>query len=191
MAINKVIYGGNTLIDLTADTVTAADVASGVTFHDKSGAVVEGTNTLDSDTSGDTATAAEILATKTAHARGAQLTGTMPNRGAISETISDKDDEITIPAGYHDGSGKVSLDSTEKGKLIAANIRQGITVLGVTGTMSGSEDVNAQTKNVTPTITAQQITPDAGYNYLAQVNVAAIPYSESANAAGGVTVTIG
>ena len=190
MAINKVIYGGNTLIDLTGDTVTAADVASGVTFHDKSGTVVEGTNTFDSDTSGDTATAAEILATKTAHARGTQLTGTMPNRGAISETISDKDDEITVPAGYHDGSGKVSIDATEKAKLIAANIRQGITILSVTGSMTGTEGVTAQTKNVTPATTAQQITPDTGYNYLSQVNVAAIPYSESANAAGGVTVTI-
>lgn len=30
MAVNKVIYGGNTLVDLTGDTVTAADLADGV-----------------------------------------------------------------------------------------------------------------------------------------------------------------
>ena len=42
---NKVIYGGNTLIDLTADTVTAADVASGVTFHLPSGVQTTGTAT--------------------------------------------------------------------------------------------------------------------------------------------------
>ena len=64
-------------------------------------------------------------------------------------------------------------------------------MLGVQGTMSGSEDVNAQTKTVTPSASVQAITPDTGYNYLAQVTVNAIPYSESDNSAGGVTVTIG
>lgn len=40
--VNKVEYGGRTLIDLTNDTATAADVAEGKTFHDKSGALVIG-----------------------------------------------------------------------------------------------------------------------------------------------------
>lgn len=59
--VNKVVYGGNTLIDLTADTITAADLASGVTAHDKSGAPITGTNTYDSDTSDDTAVASEFF----------------------------------------------------------------------------------------------------------------------------------
>ena len=42
---NKVVYGGTTLIDLTSDTVTAADLRTGVTAHDASGAVVTGTAT--------------------------------------------------------------------------------------------------------------------------------------------------
>ena len=58
--VNKVIYGGNTLIDLTGDTATASDVLTGKTFHDKSGATVEGTCSYDADTSGATATAAEF-----------------------------------------------------------------------------------------------------------------------------------
>lgn len=58
---NKIVYNGNTLIDLTSDTITAADLASGKTAHDKSGAIITGTNTYDSDTSDDTAEAAEIL----------------------------------------------------------------------------------------------------------------------------------
>lgn len=37
MAINKVIYGGETLIDLTGDTVTADKILSGFTAHDKGG----------------------------------------------------------------------------------------------------------------------------------------------------------
>lgn len=188
---SKIIFNGDVLIDLTADTITAADLASGKTAHDKSGAPITGTSTYDSDTSNDTATASEILATKTAHARGTVLTGTMPNNGAVTGTITAVDGEYTVPVGYHDGSGKVSISSTEQSKLIAENIRQGVTILGVEGTMSGSEDVNAQSKTVTPTASIQTVTPDTGYNYLTQVTVNAIPYSESDNSAGGVTVTIG
>lgn len=188
---SKIIFDGNVLIDLTGDTISAADLASGVTAHDKSGAPIVGTNTNDSNTSDDTATASEILATKTAHARGTALTGTMPNNGAVTGTITAVDGEYTIPQGYHDGSGKVSINATEQSKLIAENIRQGVTILGVEGIMSGSEDVNAQSKTVTPSATAQTVTPDTGYNYLTQVTVNAIPYSESDNSAGGVTVTIG
>lgn len=188
---SKVIFNGDVLIDLTADTITAADLASGKTAHDKSGAPITGTNTYDSNTSNDTATASEILATKTAHARGTALTGTMPNNGAVTGTISTVSGEYTVPQGYHDGSGKVSISSTEQAKIIATNIRQGVTILGVEGTMSGQEDVNAQSKTVTPSATAQTVTPDTGYNYLTQVTVNAIPYSESDNSAGGVTVTIG
>lgn len=187
---NKVIYGGKTLIDLTADTVSADKLAEGITAHDKSGAVITGTNTYDSDTSDATAAVAEVLATKTFYARGSKLTGTMPNNGSVTGTIATKAQEYTIPQGYHDGSGKVSISSTEQAKIISTNIRQGITILGVEGEMSGTEDVNAQAKSVTPTTAAQTITPDTGYNYLSQVTVAAIPYVETDNAAGGVTATI-
>lgn len=189
--INKVIYGGTTLIDLTADTITAADLQSGVTAHDKSGATITGTNTNDSDTSDDTAVVAEILAGKSAHARGTQLTGTMPNNGAVTGTISTVSGEYTVPLGYHDGSGKVSISATEQSKIIGDNIRQGVEILGVTGTMSGSEDVSAQAKTVTPSAAQQVITPDSPtYNYLTQVTVSAIPYTETDNSAGGKTVTI-
>lgn len=190
MAINKVIYGGTTLIDLTGDTVSAADLASGVTAHDRSGTVITGTNTYDADTSDATAAAAEILATKTAYVNGVKLTGTMPNRGAVTGTITTKAQQYTIQQGYHDGSGKVSISSTEQAKIIAENIRSGVTILGVEGTMSGSEDVHAQAKTATPATTSQTILPDTGYNYLTQVTVAAIPYVEADNAAGGKTVTI-
>lgn len=191
MAINKVIYGGNTLIDLTADTVDAAHLLSTYTAHDKSGAIITGTCTYDSDTSEDTAAVAEVLATKTFHARGTAYTGTMPNRGAVTGTITTKAGSYTIQQGYHDGSGSVSISSTEQAKIIASNIKSGVTILGVEGTYSG-EAVSVQSnKSATPTTSQQIITPDSGYDYLAQVTVAAIPYVETDNSAGGKTVTIG
>lgn len=191
--VSKVVLSnGTTLIDLTADTVTPETMLTGTTAHDKSGAPIEGTCTYDSDTSDDTAAASEILATKTAHARGTKLTGTMPNRGAVTGTITSASGQYTIPQGYHDGSGKVSIDATSAGLLIPANIREGIEILGIEGTMSGSEDVHAQSKTATPTWAAQNITPDdPDYNYLSQVSVAAIPITYSDNSAGGQTVTIG
>ena len=190
---NKVIYGGDTLIDLTNDDVTRADVVSGKYFHLPTGERTTGTNTYDADTSDGTAVAAEILATKTAYVNGSKITGQMTNRGAVSGSISTVAGEYTVPAGYHDGSGKVSIDSTEQAKIIATNIRSGVTILGVSGSMSGSENVSATSATVTPYTTAQTIIPsDLGnYNSITQINVSAIAYTETDNAAGGVTVTIG
>lgn len=189
--VNKVIYGGNTLIDLTGDDVTAADVLSGKQFHLPSGAQGTGTCAYDADTSDATAVAAEILTGKTAYKNGSKLTGTMPNRGAVTGTISAVAGTYTIPQGYHDGSGTVGISSTEQAKIIAANIKEGVVILGVTGTCSPASGVTAQAKSATPTTAQQVITPDTGYDYLSQVTVAAIPYAESDNAAGGKTVTIG
>lgn len=190
MAVNKVIYGGNVLIDLTTDTVTVDKLASGITAHDKSGAVITGTNTCDADTQDATAVAAEILSGKTAYVRGSKVTGTMANNGGVTGTISTKAGMYTIPQGFHDGSGKVSIATTEQAKLVPANIREGVTILGVEGAMSGTEDAKPQAKTVTPSTEAQTILPDEEFNCLSQVTVSAIPYAESENSAGGVTVTI-
>lgn len=187
---NKFVYHGVTKFDLTGDTVTAADILSGVTAHDKSGAQITGSCTYDSDTSDDTAAVAEILAGKTAHARGTQLEGTMPNRGGASGTISTKDGTYSIQQGYHDGSGSVGIDATERSKIIASNIKSGVQILGVEGSYSG-ESVTAQAKTAIPTNAQQVITPDTGYDYLSQVTVNAIPYTETDNSAGGYTITIG
>ena len=188
--VNKFVWFGDTKFDTSADTITADKLLDGYTAHDKSGAPITGTCTFDSDTSEDTAAVAEILVGKTAHARGTQLTGTMPNRGAASGTIATKDGSYLIQQGYHDGSGSVTINSTEKSKIIGSNIKAGVEILGVTGTYTG-EGVSAQSKTATPSNTSQVITPDANYDYLSQVTINAIPYTETDNAAGGVTITIG
>lgn len=191
MAVNKVVYGGNVLIDLTGDTVTADKILSGFTTHDKSGASIEGTCDFDVNSGDATVAVAEMLTGKTGYARGTKLTGTMPNNGAVTGEISTKDGVYTVPQGYHDGSGTVKITKTEQDKLIPANIRDGVTILGVEGTMSGSEGVKAQSKTVTPSTVSQTVLPDSTYTHLSQVTVNAIPYVESDNSAGGKTVTIG
>lgn len=189
--VNKVIVGTETKLDLTQDDVTAAKLLSGIKAHDKSGAPITGTCSYDADTSDATAAAAEILKSKTAYVSGSKITGTMPNNGAKTLEISTKDGEPAIAMGFHDGSGKAKIADTEKAKLIATNIREGITILGVTGTMSGSEGMTPQSKSVTPTFSAQEVLPDDGYNCLSSVTVNAIPMTETDNSAGGKTLTIG
>lgn len=192
-AINKVIYGGRVLIDLTADTVTAEKLLSGYKAHGADGNVVNGACDYDMNTQEANATAAEILAGKKAGVAGNMVTGAMKNNGAVEGTISSKDEEYTVPQGFHDGSGKVKIHADEKAKLVANNIREGVTILGVAGSMTGTEGANPQTKTVTPSTSQQEILPDSesGYNYLSQVTVLAIPYSEAENPQGGTTVTIG
>lgn len=191
MAISKVIYNGKTLLDLTADTVVADKLLKGITAHGKDGSAVVGTCTFDANTQDATATAAEILKGKTAYNKGVKVTGTMTNNGAVAGNITTVAGTYIVPQGYHDGSGKVQIDATEQAKLIAANIREGVTILGVEGTMSGTEGAKPQAKTVVPSTTKQTILPDEDFNYLSQVTVEAIPYNETENSAGGITVSIG
>ena len=188
--VNKLVVGNDVKFDLTGDTVAPNTLLTGATAHDKSGAQITGTCTYDSDTSDATVAVAEILKDKTAYARGAKIVGTMPNNGAKNYTISDLNDQ-TISLGFYDGSGKISIDSAEKAKIIPANIKNGVSILGVQGTMTGQEDLQVQSKTVAPTFAAQTILPDEGYDYLSQVVVSAIPMTESENTAGGLTLTIG
>ena len=189
--VNKVIIGSEVKLDLTQDDITADKLASGIKAHDKSGAPIVGTNTYDADTSDATAVAAEILNGKIAYVSGSKITGTMPNNGAKTLDITDKSTPVTIPMGFHDGSGKAQISSDEQAKLIPTNIREGITILGVTGTMSGSEGMTPQAKSVTPTFTQQEVLPDDGYNCLSSVTVAAIPVTYTDNEQGGQTLKIG
>lgn len=190
--INKVVFGNQTLIDLTSDTLNNANqLAYGVTAHDRSGTVITGTNTKDADTSDGTTAASELLYGEVAYSNGNRIVGTMPNNGSTGVTVTSKSGN-TIAAGYYDGTGKATIDSASATALVAANVRQGVTILGVTGTMSGSEGVKATTLSVTPYTTSQTIVPsDLGdYNSITQVEVAAIAYSTSANSYG-LTATIG
>lgn len=192
MAKNKVIFGNQTIIDLTDASLGQSDgakILSGESAYGKDGEKITGSCTYDADTSDATATASEILSGQTAYVNGNKVTGTMPNRGAVSGTIDDLSTPYTVPQGYHDGSGTVEVDSTEAAKIIPGNIKDGVEILGVTGTYTG-EGVTAQAKTATPYTTQQVILPDTGYDYLSQVTVEAITYTETPNAYG-TTVTIG
>lgn len=127
------------------------------------------------DTSDANAVAESIKNGESGYVKGKKVVGTMPVNGAGGGVISAKDGTVAISKGFYDGTGKVAISETEKAKLIASNIRKGVTVLGVAGNMSATEGMKAQAKTVTPTESEQIVTPDSDYNALSQVTVGAIP----------------
>lgn len=187
---NKAIINGTTYIDLSADTVVQNKVLDGYTFHDKNGAILEGTCTYNADTSDATASSSDILSGSTAYVNGVKITGDMTNNGSVTGTIETKAQQYTVPTGYHDGGGKVSISSTEQNKIIAGNIKSGVIILGVTGSYTG-EAISAQSKTVNPSFSQQTILPDQNYDYLSQVTVNAITVTEAlTSGTTGYTVTI-
>ena len=187
--VNKVVLGSEVLIDLTQDTAVANKVLYGYTFHTADGETATGSCTYDADTSDATASDAEVLATKTFYKNGTKHTGSMTNRGSVTLEIDDLVGEA-IPSGYHDGGGTASIKSSEADKIIASNIKDGVTILGVLGTYTG-EGVTAQTKTATPSLSSQTILPDSGYDYLAEVDINPIPVSRVLDpTTNGYTVTI-
>ena len=190
MANYKVILGNEVLINLENDTVTADTLLSGQTAPNNKGVIIEGTCAYDADTSTADAGAAEILSGKTAYVRAAKVTGSMTNNGSVTGTISSKDGSYAVPQGYHDGGGTVSIADAEKAKLIADNIKQGVTILGVAGGLTGQEGVNAQSKTATPSLSEQTISPDSGYTHLTEVVINPIPVTRT-NDALGTVVRIG
>ena len=191
MGKSKIVFSDTVLMDLTSDTITKDKLLKGYTAHGADGEPITGTCEYDANTQDATAKESEILDGKVAYVRGAKISGKMTNHGGVNGTISTKGATYSIPQGFHDGSGKVKIADSEAAKLIPENIRDGVSILGVDGSMTGSEDVKAQSKTVTPTVNEQVVLPDPSYNALTQVTVAGIPYVETDNSAGGKTVKIG
>ena len=96
------------------------------------------------------------------------------NRGTGGGEISEKSGSVQIQQGYYSETGNVQIAPAEQQKIVPGNIKQGVTVLGVTGDYSG-DAANLQSKTITPTETAQNVTADPGYDALSQVVVNPIP----------------
>lgn len=111
------------------------------------------------DTSDATALQGEIVNTKTAYVNGVKVTGNMVNRGAVSGEVTTRDGVYTVPVGYHNGSGQVEISDTEQAKIIAGNIKLGVTILGVNGSLDAS---GIDTSDATAAV-GEILTPKTAY----------------------------
>lgn len=115
-----------------------------------------------------TASASEIVSGKTAVLNGDLTTGTMVDRGSGSQTITTLNESVGIDAGYYDGTGSVSIDSSERAKIIGDNIREGVVILGVTGTLESGSGTSPDIGSVDdPVITIGQPTGTGSDRYVA------------------------
>ncbi|UYZ37285.1 phage tail protein [Clostridium beijerinckii] len=99
------------------------------------------------------------------------LTGTMPNNGAVSSTLTNNNQEYTIPAGFHNGLGKIKAIITN---LAAAVVKAGTTVGGIVGTFTA--DATAVAADIisgkTAYVNGNKITGNATIESLGGMNVA-------------------
>jgi len=82
-------------------------------------------------------TSGDVLYGKIGYNASGSVTGSMANNGSVSGDISTKSGTVVVPAGYTSG-GTVAIDSTEQDKIIATNIKSGVTILGVLGTLTSA-----------------------------------------------------
>lgn len=105
------------------------------------------------DVSPVTATAEDVLSgKKIVNSSGTSISGTMTNVGTVNKTLNSKSEVYTIPSGKHSGSGTVQISTTEQNKIIAGNIKKGVSILGVTGTCeAGTTTSGTDTSDATAT----------------------------------------
>lgn len=87
------------------------------------------------DTASANITSADVLTGKTGYGSSGEVQGGMANNGSTSGTISTKAGTVSIPSGYTSG-GTVAISSTEQSKIVAGNIKSGVTLLGVAGSLT-------------------------------------------------------
>ncbi len=98
--LKKSVSDGKTSV-AAAVTAKGVTTAADATFE----TIAENVGKISADA---TATDGEVLSGKTFYAKGQKITGTMKNNGAVNYTTLFAGQSYTIPAGYHNGSGKVT-----------------------------------------------------------------------------------
>lgn len=188
--VKKVNFFGDVVVDHAGATVDESTLANGVRAWNSAGDLIEGENTNDADTRDGNLTPSMVVNGGIGYSQGSRVVGNVPTKNGVNLEINSATDELTIPYGLHDGSGKAKLSANAIASIDADVILQGNNILGIDGKYVPA-DCKAQAKTVSPAKTQQVVRPDAGYTHLTTVTVNGVSYVETTDSDGGKIVTIG
>lgn len=165
------------------DNIKPGNIKQGVTILGVEGNLTStGINTSDA-----TATADKILSGYTAYVDDEKIIGTMSNRGSLS--VTPKTNSLSYAGGYYSSINIGAVTASIDSNIIASNIKQGVTILGVTGNLI-SEDIERITETITPSSTSDIVRTNRFYDRLTVQKVTSNIDSniQPANIKSGVTI---